>query len=171
MHILCSFLPLVTEDHMPLDLGQLSKFIIKKLGAALHSGAMVYSAAFEKKLGIYWIFIIFEVSKISHLNPCQGWAHSSSGEDTSWEISVQVARATVERLWEHWGNTLRRSVQMMWLWPGTWSEHMKSNFLNMSYFLQWIFLCTRGLSSVLLSKVKLLFSKGIAAMKRDFLEF
>lgn len=50
MHILCSFLPLVTEDHMPLDLGQLSKFIIKKLGAALHSGAMVYSAAFEKKI-------------------------------------------------------------------------------------------------------------------------
>lgn len=47
------------------------------------------------------MFIIFEVSGISHLNPCQGWAHSSTREDTSWEIAVQVIHATAERLWEH----------------------------------------------------------------------
>lgn len=52
LHILCALSPLMIKEHMPLDSGQLAKVIARKLSAALHSGPMVYSAAFEK-VGIY----------------------------------------------------------------------------------------------------------------------
>lgn len=54
-------------------------------------------------------------------------------------------------------------------WDLKWAYKVEF-FKYALFFLQWIFLCTRGLPSVLLSKGKPLFSKGIAAMKRDFLE-